>query len=247
MSRIEGARRTVIPEQTATVREQTPVTVRSESNGEGVYRQNSDSQHNKFSAREGIERGHGNGRARGHDHAHARNHEGKREGDLITIALEGVGDVTGVVLGETKDKLIVLVDGEVHEIDKKTGKSHGHRKASKEEMQRGQEMQAQAQEQQRQDIQAQERRSETVSENIKISNRKYDVRIAEFKKEVVFAQTEAVERGTTTKVDEDIARFEQNKSVATQFQMHAPETLHATLSVSEIINARAQDEELKNG
>lgn len=249
MSRIEGARHIVALEQAATaaIQEQNPAAVhRDSTDGESIYFENQDSYDSKFNARKGIERGHGRGR--GHDCAQARNHENKRKGDLITITLEGVGDVTGVVLEETDDTLKVLVDGEVHEIDKKSGKSRGHRKASDEEMRQGQQMyaQAQAQENQRQqEVQASERRSDAVTENIKISNRKHDIKVAEFKKEVVLDQLEAVERGTTVKIAEDVVRLEQNKSVATQFQTYTPETLHTTLSVSEIINARAQDEELK--
>lgn len=203
-------------------------------------RTNSDSSHATFCSREGIDRGAfrkaGLGRGLGH----------AKVGSDTDFIDERGNKKKGKVLKDCGDYQEVFFEGQVYLVDKKTGKSRGHRKATEAEMAQYQQMQqAQEQEQQRQAQQAEARRDE-----VKAEQRKYDMKVSSQKAE---QQKLTIKKTESKKLEQKIhetkifQKINQTQSVADKFNVDVARVEHETLSVTTALRIEENNEKLKNG
>jgi hypothetical protein len=184
-----------------------------------VYLENNDSAHDKFYAREGIERGRGN----------KHGLRGKKAGDKVDF-IDGDRVLNGRVLEDNGDSYLVLVGDRVYTVAKETGKSRGHRKASKSEMEQG----AQYDEYQQEQARIQEEQSARLDESIQDDREKHDVQLYNQKNERLIDDSKKTE-----------TKKKAVQSLSDQFQFQAPETEHQTLTVAQIILSKDKESELK--
>jgi hypothetical protein len=218
MSRIEGKQHLQATQDLGSNKApQSEITGGAQTKSE--YVANNDSPRDKFCAHEGIDRGRGN----------KHGLHGKKVGDKADFS-DGATTLTGTVLKDNGDSLLILVGEQVYTVGKENGKSRGHRKASNEEMQQYAQIQLEQQEQAR----IQEQQSARIDESIKQDNKKHDTQLYNKKIEQRAEYSKKVE-----------ARKNAVQSLSNQYQHQVPKTEHQTLTVGEIILNKHKESELK--